>query len=91
MLPLASLDMRMKNMSTDYLCDCPCCGGRAEIEQDEFGVMVRCTDCGLNTGGEYATRGCGTEEEAIEKWNKRITVRWSPHDAELSRGRRPSA
>ena len=54
-----------------FLPACPCCGGKAEIEQDEFGEIVRCIDCGVNTGGEYSPNR--TEEAAVSAWSKRVT------------------
>lgn len=55
----------------DYLAACPCCGGTPEMEKDEWGTMVRCVECGLNTGGEFQT--AKNEKKAIDLWNKRQT------------------
>jgi len=55
-----------------YLANCPCCGGDAEIDDNEFGIFIRCAECGLNNSGEYAKRLEGNYEEAIKKWNMRL-------------------
>jgi len=64
----------------NYLADCPCCDGKAEIERDEWGAMVRCTNCGLNTGGEFGESkrlpGDGVLH-AISFWNRRVTINMS--------------
>lgn len=44
---------------------CPCCKGEAKLLKTGHAPRVYCTECRLNTGG------CETEEEAVEKWNRR--------------------
>lgn len=34
--------------------NCPVCHSVAEWDKDEFGDMIRCMNCGINTGGEYS-------------------------------------
>jgi len=61
----------------DYLACCPCCAGVAELQSDEWGVMVRCSECGVNTGGEFGAKGqldVTPEQVAIDTWNKRVTL-----------------
>ncbi|MGR8931936.1 MAG: Lar family restriction alleviation protein [Gammaproteobacteria bacterium] len=57
------------NDETEKLKNCPCCGGAAEVCEDEWGSMVRCTDCGLNNGGEYAPNI--PTDDRIKSWNMR--------------------
>jgi Lar family restriction alleviation protein len=44
---------------------CPFCGGDAEICGDEY-FWVTCTSCGVETNGSH------DEEEAVERWNRRV-------------------
>lgn len=48
--------------STEGLPNCPCCNGVAEWESDEYGIMIRCTVCGINTGGELGEANIFTEK-----------------------------
>lgn len=52
----------------EVLKPCPFCGGKAQV-QGEVKHFVSCfnRECSVNPG----TSLCETEEEAIEKWNKR--------------------
>lgn len=53
-------------MPSETLLPCPFCGGRAEAEESPIYVAwgVRCTDCGVEVGGE-------DETDAIAAWNRR--------------------
>ena len=57
--------------------DCPCCGGEADLFEENFGakVWVQCTECGLQTSryvkNEVVDNKDG-EEWAILRWNNRL-------------------
>lgn len=57
----------------DKLLPCPLCGGEAtlveDIYNDQLYYYVICSndDCNANTGR------CNTEDEAITKWNRRVS------------------
>ncbi len=51
---------------------CPCCGGKARLEDMGFPHHVYCTKCGLkSTSTKYGDEG---ESEAIHKWNTRPAI-----------------
>ena len=49
---------------------CPSCGGKAKEHKWRFVSFyyIKCEDCGFHT-----TLDCKSKEEAIARWNKRIT------------------
>ena len=56
--------------------DCPCCGGYAEIFDENFGktVWVQCTECGLSTSRydkDSIVDGMDGEAWAKWRWNMR--------------------
>ena len=57
----------------DKLKPCPFCGGEATLVEDIYNdqlynyVICSNDDCNANTGR------CDTEDEAITKWNKRVS------------------
>ena len=56
--------------------NCPCCGGVAEVFNEDFGeaVWVQCTECGLSTSKynkTFIVDGKNGEEWAIWRWNMR--------------------
>lgn len=56
--------------------DCPCCGGEAEIYDENFGktVWVQCTECGLSTSRyekSSVVDGMDGEAWATWRWNMR--------------------
>lgn len=67
---------------------CPCCGGAAKLHYcaqiDEGSSVcifsskkgVHCTECGLST------LPCGSDDEAIERWNRRVSIETALFDEE---------
>ena len=58
---------------------CPCCGGEAEILNENFGekVWVQCTECGLQTSRynkDDVVNGMNGEEWAVFRWNRRNPI-----------------
>ena len=56
--------------------DCPCCGGEADVFEENFGasVWVQCTECGLQTSRydkNIVVDGRNGEEWAVCRWNSR--------------------
>ncbi len=56
--------------------DCPCCGGYAEIFEDDSSntVYVQCTECGLQTSKypiDTSVDGLNGEQWALMRWNGR--------------------
>jgi Zn ribbon nucleic-acid-binding protein len=56
--------------------NCPCCGGEADIFEENFGnvVWVQCTECGLQTSRynkEDIVSGLDGEQWALFRWNER--------------------
>lgn len=69
--------------TTDRLKPCPCCGGRAVIEENRKNdgycsyntLRVRCCECGLQTNSFISDGYYGSKhspEEVAELWNKRV-------------------
>lgn len=65
--------MAEDKVTTEELKRCPFCGGYAsliseyDVESDQGFYYVYCTKCGVEQG--YYSK---TQEEAIEKWNRRV-------------------
>ncbi len=53
----------------EIILPCPCCGGKARLENMGFPHHVYCEKCGLkSTSVKYEKEG---EKDAIKKWNTR--------------------
>lgn len=61
-----------------FIKECPCCGGEAELFEEDFGktVFIGCTECGLHTARydrNSVIDGKNGEDWAVWRWNMRVT------------------
>ena len=50
---------------------CPFCGGRAELHEEGNYCLVKCTQCGAETGIVRMSLKYCANEKVIEAWNRR--------------------
>lgn len=58
-------------MNNVVLKDCPFCGGKAVLNDGDFGFKVYCADC-LASVGAIESEEDNTIENAVARWNNRI-------------------